>query len=149
MVRLSNSCTTTRKTIVLNRWTFVSKVMPLLFNMLSRPVTRRLQLECLTPHSDVEKGPWPAGHPEPPRPFRPCSSRSLCPPLILLFGPAGTGDSILVVNMNGSPCQELKIDGSFKETGTSFLGFQLVPEVLQHTGLGWHPRAVGRPLRLP
>ncbi|KAB0366774.1 hypothetical protein FD754_010930 [Muntiacus muntjak] len=77
-----------------------SKVMSLLFNMLSRPVTRRLQLECLTPHSDVGKGPWPAG----------------------------TGDSILVVNMNGSPCQELKIDGSFKETGTSFLGFQLMPE---------------------
>nr|XP_005910460.1 PREDICTED: DENN domain-containing protein 3 [Bos mutus] len=39
-----------------------------------------------------------------------------------------TGDSILMVNMNGSSCQKLKITGSFKETGTSFLGFQLMPE---------------------
>ncbi|XP_069456974.1 DENN domain-containing protein 3 isoform X2 [Ovis canadensis] len=39
-----------------------------------------------------------------------------------------TGDSILVVNMNGYPCQELKINGRFKETGTSFRGFQLMPE---------------------
>ncbi|XP_061294447.1 DENN domain-containing protein 3 isoform X3 [Bos javanicus] len=39
-----------------------------------------------------------------------------------------TGDSILMVNMNGSSCQRLKITGSFKETGTSFLGFQLMPE---------------------
>ena len=113
--------------------------MSLLFNMLSRPVTRRLQLECLMPHSDVGKGPWPAGHPEPSRPFRPWASRSLCPPLILLFGPAGTGDSILMVNMNGSSCQKLKIAGGFKETGTSFLGFQLMPEVPWRVGLGWCP----------
>ena len=34
----SNSCMTTGKTIALTRWTFVSKVMSLLFNMLSRLV---------------------------------------------------------------------------------------------------------------
>ena len=71
------------------------------------------------------------------------------PPLILLFGPAGTGDSILVVNMNGYPCQELKINGRFKETGTSFRGFQLMPEVPWHVGLGWYPRAAGLPLYSP
>ena len=135
-VQLSHPYMTTGKTIALTRWTFVGKVMSLLFNMLSRPVTRRLQLECLMPHSDVGKGLWSAGHPDPSWPFRPCASRSLCPPLILLFGPAGTGDSILMVNMNGSSCQKLKITGSFKETGTSFLGFQLMPEVLWRVGLG-------------
>ena len=36
MVQLSHSYTTTGKTIVLTRQTFVSKVMSLLFNMLSR-----------------------------------------------------------------------------------------------------------------
>ena len=35
MVHLSNSCTTTGKTITLTIWTFVSKVMSLLFNILS------------------------------------------------------------------------------------------------------------------
>ena len=39
MVQLSHPYTTTGKTIVLTRWTFVSKVMSLLFNMLSRLVT--------------------------------------------------------------------------------------------------------------
>ena len=38
MVQLSNPYITTGKTIALTRWTFVSKVMPLLFNMLSRLV---------------------------------------------------------------------------------------------------------------
>ena len=33
---LSHPCMTTGKTIALTRWTFVGKVMPLLFNMLSR-----------------------------------------------------------------------------------------------------------------
>ena len=149
IVQLSQPYMTTGKTIALTRWTCVSKVMSLLSNMLSRPVTRRLQLECLMPHSDVGKGPWPACHPKPSWPFRPCASCSLCPPLILLFGPAGTGDSILVVNMNGYPCQELKINGRFKETGTSFRGFQLMPEVPWHVGLGWYPRAAGLPLYSP
>ena len=36
MVQLSHPYMTTGKTIVLARWTFVSKVMSLLFNMLSR-----------------------------------------------------------------------------------------------------------------
>ena len=36
MVQLSHSYMTTRKTIALTRWTFVGKVMSLLFNMLSR-----------------------------------------------------------------------------------------------------------------
>ena len=38
MVQLSHSCMTTGKTIALTRWTFVGKVMSLLFNMLSRLV---------------------------------------------------------------------------------------------------------------
>ena len=38
MVQLSHPYVTTRKTIALTRWTFVSKVMSLLFNMLSRLV---------------------------------------------------------------------------------------------------------------
>ena len=37
-VQLSHSYTTTGKTIALTRWTFVDKVMSLLFNMLSRLV---------------------------------------------------------------------------------------------------------------
>ena len=36
MVQLSHPCMTTGKTIALTIWTFVGKVMPLLFNMLSR-----------------------------------------------------------------------------------------------------------------
>ena len=38
MVQLSHSYMTTGKTIAFTRWTFVSKVMSLLFNMLSRLV---------------------------------------------------------------------------------------------------------------
>ena len=38
MVQLSHPYMTTGKTIALTRWTFVSKVMSLLFNMLSRLV---------------------------------------------------------------------------------------------------------------
>ena len=38
MVQFSHPYMTTGKTIVLTRWTFVSKVMSLLFNMLSRLV---------------------------------------------------------------------------------------------------------------
>ena len=38
IVQLSNPYMTTGKTITLTRWTFVSKVMPLLLNMLSRLV---------------------------------------------------------------------------------------------------------------
>ena len=38
MVQLSHPCMTPGKTIALTRWTFVGKVMSLLFNMLSRLV---------------------------------------------------------------------------------------------------------------
>ena len=38
MVQLSHPYMTTEKTIALTRWTFVGKVMSLLFNMLSRLV---------------------------------------------------------------------------------------------------------------
>ena len=38
VVQLSHPYMTTGKTIALTRWTFVGKVMPLLFNMLSRLV---------------------------------------------------------------------------------------------------------------
>ena len=38
MVQLSHPCMTIGKTIALTRWTFVGKVMSLLFNMLSRLV---------------------------------------------------------------------------------------------------------------
>ena len=38
MVQLSHPYMTTRKTIALTRWTFMNKVMSLLFNMLSRSV---------------------------------------------------------------------------------------------------------------
>ena len=37
-IQLSHPYTTTRKTIALSRWTFVGKVISLLFNMLSRLV---------------------------------------------------------------------------------------------------------------
>ena len=38
IVQLSHPCMTTGKTIAFTRWSFVGKVMSLLFNMLSRPV---------------------------------------------------------------------------------------------------------------
>ena len=38
IVQLSHTCMTTGKTTGLNRWTFVGKVLSLLFNMLSRLV---------------------------------------------------------------------------------------------------------------
>ena len=53
IVQLSHLYMTTRKTIALNRWTFVSKVMSLLFNKLSRlviaflPRSRRLLISWL------------------------------------------------------------------------------------------------------
>ena len=48
MVQLSHPYVTTGKTIALTRWTFVGKVMSLLFNMLSRLVTTFLpRSKCL------------------------------------------------------------------------------------------------------
>ena len=51
-VQLSHLYMTTGKTIALTRWTYVGKVMPLLFNMLSRlvitflPRSKRLLISC-------------------------------------------------------------------------------------------------------
>ena len=48
MVQLSHPYVTTGKTIALTRWTFVDKVMSLLFNMLSRLVVTFLsRSNCL------------------------------------------------------------------------------------------------------
>jgi len=59
MVQLSHPYMTTGKTIALTRWTFVSKVMSLLFNMLSRlviaflPKSKRLLISWLWSPSAV------------------------------------------------------------------------------------------------
>ena len=42
-VQLSHPCMTTGKTIALTRWTFVGKVMSLLFNMLSQLIIEKAQ----------------------------------------------------------------------------------------------------------
>ena len=47
IVLLPHPYMTTRKTIALTRWTFVGKVMSLLFNMLSRLVTFLPRSKCL------------------------------------------------------------------------------------------------------
>ena len=47
IVQLSHPYMTTGKTIALTRWTFVGKVMPLLFNMLSRLVIVFFQGACI------------------------------------------------------------------------------------------------------
>ena len=48
IVQLSHPCNTTRKIITLTRWTFVNKVISLLFNMLSRLVIAFLpRSKCL------------------------------------------------------------------------------------------------------
>ena len=56
IVQLSLPYMTTRKTIALTRWTFIGKVMSLLFNMLSRLVTEK----AMAPHSRTLawKIPW-------------------------------------------------------------------------------------------
>ena len=61
MVQLSNLYMTTGKTIALTIWTFVSKVMSLVFNMLSRLVIREgndtpLQYSCL--ENPMDGGAW-------------------------------------------------------------------------------------------
>ena len=59
IVQLSHPYMTTGNTIALTRWTFVGKVMPLLFNMLSRltitflPRSKRLLISWLQPPSAV------------------------------------------------------------------------------------------------
>ena len=49
---------TTGKTIVLTRWTFVGKVMSLLFNMLSEGNGTPLQFSCL--ENPMDGGAWKA-----------------------------------------------------------------------------------------
>ena len=59
VIQLSHPCMTTGKTITLTRWTFVGKVMSLLFNMLSRlvitflPRSKRLLISRLQSPSAV------------------------------------------------------------------------------------------------
>ena len=63
IVQLSHPYVTTGKTIALTRWTFVGKVMSLLFNMLSRlviaflPRSKRLFISWLQSPSAVILGP--------------------------------------------------------------------------------------------
>ena len=63
IVPLSHPCMTTGKTIALTRWTFVGKVMTLLFNMLSRlvltflPMSKRLLISWLQSPSAVSLEP--------------------------------------------------------------------------------------------
>ena len=63
--QLSHPCMTTGKTIALTRWSFVSKVMSLLFNMLSRlviaflPRSKRLLISWLQSPSAVILEPPP------------------------------------------------------------------------------------------
>ena len=56
MVQLSHPYMTTGKAIALTRWTFVGKVMSLLFNTLSRLVREKV----MAPHSSTvaQKIPW-------------------------------------------------------------------------------------------
>ena len=49
-VQLSHPYMTSGKTIALTRWTFVGKVMSLLFNMLSRLVNQLLLSSCFLEH---------------------------------------------------------------------------------------------------
>ena len=57
IVQLSHPYMTTGKIIALTRWTFVGKVISLLFNMLSRLVIAFLS-ECLLPHYSCGLGIW-------------------------------------------------------------------------------------------
>ena len=61
MAHLSHPYMTTGKTIALTRWTFVGKVMSLLFNMLSKFVIGKgngnpLQYSCL--ENPLDRGAW-------------------------------------------------------------------------------------------
>ena len=56
MVQLSHPYMTTGKTLALTRQTFVGKVMPLLFNMLSAAAAKLLH-SCLTPCNPIDGSP--------------------------------------------------------------------------------------------
>ena len=59
MVQISHPYMTTGETITLTRWTFVGKVMSLLFNMLSREGNGTpLQYSCL--ENSMDGGAWKA-----------------------------------------------------------------------------------------
>ena len=60
MVQLSHPYMTTGKTVALTRWNFVGKVMSLLFNMLSRLVTRFVG--PYFPDCGLNPGPWQWKH---------------------------------------------------------------------------------------
>ena len=58
MVQLSHPYMTTGKTLALTRQTFVGKVMPLLFNMLSAAAAAaKLLHSCLTPCNPIDGSP--------------------------------------------------------------------------------------------
>ena len=56
IVQLSHPYMTTGKTIALSRWTFVGKVMSVLFNMLSAAAAKLLQ-SCLTLCNPIDSSP--------------------------------------------------------------------------------------------
>ena len=72
MVQLSHPCMTNGKTIALTRWTFVSKVMSLLFNTPSRsviaflPRSRSVQFSCSVVSDSLR--PYELQHARPPCP---------------------------------------------------------------------------------
>ena len=57
IVQLSHLYMTTGKTRALTRWTFVGKVMPLLFNMLSAAATAKLLQSCPTLCNSIDGSP--------------------------------------------------------------------------------------------
>ena len=57
MLQLSHPYMTTGKTIVLNRQTFVGKVMSLLFNMLSAAAAAKSLQSCLTLCDPIDGSP--------------------------------------------------------------------------------------------
>ena len=100
IVQLSHPYMTTGKTIALTRWTFVGKVMSLLFNMLSRLVitflprckqlilvissvqfSRSVVSDCLQPHEPQHTRP-PCPSPTPGVHPNPCPSSGWCYPTI-------------------------------------------------------------------
>ena len=81
MVQLSCPFMTTGKTIALSRWTFVGKVMSLLFDTLSIFVIAFLPKAVVNVHSNFR-----ATHPPPPKYSRSLIASSFCPFLPLHLG---------------------------------------------------------------
>ena len=57
MVQLSHPYVTTGKTVALTRWTFVGKVMSLLFNMLSAAAAAKSLQSCSTLCDPIDGSP--------------------------------------------------------------------------------------------